>query len=471
MLELDWKQFDVVVVDDEEDNLDAFRFAFRKTFRLHYALGGQAALDLVSRLDAAVVITDQRMPGMSGIEVLTRVKALRPDCAGILLTAYTEMGVLVDAVNSGAVDRYLQKPWDSKELTVTLKQCIGTFATVRENRRLREQLRHYAGYLEREGRDSLDFGELDVPSASMRAVAQMVADVAPTSTHVLVTGEEGGEHETVARAVHVGSPREERPFVRVACAAFPGDALERELFGWRRGAFEGAFDDRSGRVELADGGTLFLDMVERLTPALQARLLELAMHGKAERVGDTQGRTLDVRVVMGTTPRVAHAMQQGAVMRELWTRLAVFPIALPTLASRSGDVVPLAELCLRKFQRKSARAPRGLSSAASERLRGYAWPGQVRELEAVMERACVLAGQGLVEPAHLAFAESVEPAALPSLAGAEERALDTKLEELERAELLRALEACGGKKAEVARMLGIQRTTLYYRLKKLGIDA
>src|SRR5262245_52345670 len=277
MLALEWRSFDVLVVDDEEDNLDAFRFAFRRSFNLHYALGGEAALAELERLDPAVIVSDQRMPGLSGIEFLKCAKERRPDAVGILLTAYADLSVLIDAVNSGAVERYIQKPWDSKELTIILRQAISSFATVRENRRLREQLAHYAGYLEREQRDPIDFGVINCESSAMKEVTARIAEVAGTSTPVLLEGEPGAEMEVVARAIHVGSPREERPFVKVTCAAFAragaADALERELFGWRRGAFDGAFDDRAGRFELAHGGTLYLDEPAPPSPTLAERLL------------------------------------------------------------------------------------------------------------------------------------------------------------------------------------------------------
>src|SRR6185437_8540901 len=224
-----------------------------------YALGGQEGLELLDRLDAAVIVSDQRMPGMGGVDFLKKAKERRPDAVGILLTAYTDLPVLIDALNSGSVDRYIQKPWDSKELTIILRQAISSFATVRENRRLREQLAQYAGYLEREQRDPIDFGQIAGQSPATRELAERIALGAPTSSPVLIEGEQGSEKEVVARALHVGSPREERPFVKVTCAAFRGDALERELFGWRRGAGGGAFDDRAGRFELAHRGTIFLE--------------------------------------------------------------------------------------------------------------------------------------------------------------------------------------------------------------------
>jgi len=502
MRELDWNSFDVLVVDDEQDNLDAFRFAFRKLFRLSYALGGAQALDMLDRLDPAVIVTDQRMPGMSGIDFLTRAKERRPDAFGVLLTAYADLGVLVDAVNSGAVDRYIQKPWHSKELTAILRQGINGFATVRENRRLREQLALYAGYLEREQRDPIDFGEITAESAAMRQVMARVGEVAPTATHVLLEGEQGSEKDVIARAIHVGSPREDHPFVRVTCAAFRDEALERELFGWRRGAFEGALVDRPGRIELAHRGTIYLDEPWPLSPSLQARLLRLLGDGELERLGSTEPIRVDVRVVLALTPGVEETWGCGGVLPELLSRLSVFPIRLPPLRARPEDVRPLAEHFLRKYARRNARAATSLSEDAIAKLAAYAWPGNARELENVVERAAILSRGDVIQPEHLAFASrpaaradadlnlqaapsrppppsSAPPpasAAASSSAsrgggGGASKVLAAHLEDMERQELLAALARCGGNKAEVARYLGVQRTTLYYRLKRLGIDA
>lgn len=481
MQDLDWRGFDVLVVDDEEDNLDAFRFSFRKTFTLHYALGGAQALDRLDSLDAAVIVSDQRMPGMSGIEFLKRAKERRPEAVGILLTAYADLPVLVEALNSGSVDRYVQKPWDSKELTLILKQAIRQFATVRENRRLRDQLAHYAGYLEREQRDPLDYGLLSGQSHAMQEVSRRTEEVAATSTPVLIEAEPGCEQEVVARAIHIGSPREHAPFVRVTCAAFRGDALERELFGWRRGAFEGAFDDRAGRFEVADRGTLFLDAPEAPTPSLQARLLRVLAEGIAERVGSTDPLPIDVRPIVSLPLPIEAAW--GGVLEELTSRLSVFPIRIPPLRERREDVVPLAEHFLRKYARRNARAATALSDEAKAALGGYDFPGNARELENVIERAAILARGDVIQAEHLAFGprstvvrtSPAEPARGATPPGgeppSEKRALDERLDDLERNELLAALARCNGNKAEVARSLGIQRTTLYYRLKRLGIDA
>ena len=510
MRDLDWKTFDILVVDDEEDNLDAFRFAFRKAFNLSYAIGGREALETLERLDPAVIISDQRMPGMNGIEFLRRAKERRPDTVGILLTAYTDLPVLIDALNSGVVERYIQKPWDSKELTVILRQALSTFATMRENRRLREQLAHYAGYLEREQRDPIDFGQIAGESPAVKQLGERIAIGAPTSSPVLVEGEQGSEKEVVARAVHVGSPREEKPFVKVTCAAFRGDALERELFGWKRGAFDGAFDDRAGRFELAHTGTIYLEEPASLSPSLQGRLLRLLTDGEVERVGAVEPVATDVRIVLSLTPSMEEAWASD-VLPELISRLSVYSVRVPPLRERRGDVRVLAEHFLRKYALRNPRAASALSDEAVAKLEGYAWPGNVRELENVIERAAILSRSDVIQPEHLAFSSpgyaspfaarpsprgeppalgaSLAPPSAPSASpssppfafsgvlagaagtlGASGLGLDSQLEDIERRELLAALQRCGGNKAEVARSLGMQRTTLYYRLKRLGID-
>jgi two-component system, NtrC family, response regulator AtoC len=464
MRELDYKGYDVLVVDDEPDNLDAFRFAFRKSFRLHYAEGGAEALAMIEAIEPAVIVADQRMPKMSGIELLRRAKERVDDLFGVLLTAYADIDVLVDAVNSGAVDRYVQKPWDSKEMTLILRQGIQTCVTLRENRRMREQLAQYAGYLDSQQRDPLDFGPIVGGGQATTSTLELVAEVAPTTTAVLVEGEMGTEKEVVARAIHVGSPREDRPFVTVTAAAFPGEALEREIFGYRRHAFEGAFHDRAGRVEVANGGTLYLHELGATDRSLQARLLRLLEEGQSERIGETTPRAVDVRLVVSCTPSLEEA--SPGLIPELRSRLSVFPIRLSPLRERRDDIRPLAEHFLRKHARRNALAATEIAAAAVSALEGYRWPGNARELENVLERAAILARGGVIEPKHLEL-EQLATSASP----VEPLTLSNRLDAIERKELLTALERHGGNKAEVARALGIHRTTLYYRLKKLGIDA
>jgi two-component system response regulator AtoC len=467
MKELDWRDYNVLVVDDERDNLDAFRFAFRKSFTIHYADSADEALQALVTLEPAVVVADQRMPGKSGIELLGEVKRRYPDTYAILLTAYADLEVLINAVNSGAVDRYVQKPWDSKEFTVILRQAISNHMTLAENRRLREQVAQYAGYLDKQQRDPIDFGQIIGGGSATQQVLAKVEEVAATSTVVLIEGEQGLEKDVVARAIHIGSTREDKPFVSVTCAAFPGDALERELFGYRQGAFEGAFQDRAGRFELADGGTLWLHEPAELSPTVQARLLRVLVDSEVEHIGGTAARRVDVRLILSANPTL-DACLGSDTLPELRSRLRVFPIELTPLRERREDVRPLAEHFLRKYAQRNVRAATEISADSMVQLEAYDWPGNVRELENVVERAAILARGDVINPRHLSFQDAAPAKSdTPATKGL---TLSSRLDAIERRELLKALEKYNGNKAEVARALGIHRTTLYYRLKKLSID-
>lgn len=473
MLELDFTAYPVLVVDDEQDNLDAFRFAFRKSFRLEYALGGGEALAMLDELDPAVIVSDQRMPRMSGIELLREAVRRRPDTVGILLTAYTDLPVLLEAINSGAVHRYVQKPWDSKELSIVLRQAIERFFTVRESRRLRDQLARYARWLEAEQRDPLDFGELAGESPAMKRAAARIEELSMGSSPVLVVGEVGTEKELFARALHVSSTRDSRPFVTLSCAGLRATAIERELFGWERGAFEGALASKPGRMELAHGGTLVIDEPGALEPSVERRLLRAIDEGRVERLGGSASIPVDVRIVV-TSTRSIEAIARDEALR---ARFGGRGIAVPALRERREDVATMCEELAARLARKNGCATPRWSAEAIAALAAHDWPGNVRELACVVERAVLLsaAAPSLTAAEGAIGAELVTfgPASAARAGAAAARGIDlpSHLDEIERRELVLALERCGGNKAEVARALGIQRTTLYYRLKKLGIEA
>ena len=266
---LDLAKFPVLVVDDEQDNLDAFRFNFKRAFTILCAQSGQEALDLLRDHDVAVIVTDQRMPKMTGLELLREALAQRPDAVGTILTAFTDVDVLIEAINQGQIYRYITKPWDAKEVRGVLVQAIERFHLRRENRRLLEQLEQYTGYLHNELHGAFDFGQIVGQSGILREVLEKVEQVAPTNSTVLLRGETGTGKELVAHAIHINSQRGEKPFVRVNCAALAPGVLESELFGHEKGAFTGAVARRAGRFELADGGTLFLDEVGDLPMEVQ----------------------------------------------------------------------------------------------------------------------------------------------------------------------------------------------------------
>jgi DNA-binding NtrC family response regulator len=407
------------------------------------------------------------MPGMSGIDVLKHATKLRPDAVGVLLTAYTDMPVLLEAINSGAVYRYVQKPWDSKELAVVLKQSIERFYTLRENRRLREQLARYAGYLEAEQRDPMDFGELSAESAPMREAASRIEQLSAGGSPVLVAGEPGTEKELFARALHVSSPRESKPFIVVSCPAFGGDALERELFGWERGAFDGAIVDRPGRLELAHEGTLVLCELGELSPGLSARLERLLEDGAVRRIGATNDAKVDVRLLATTSQTPSSFASTSPLAR----RIAASHVVVPPLRTRLDDLPTICTRLLVRSALRYGRPARAFSPEAIAKLMTYRWPGNLAELASVIERAALACDSATVGPSYTSPTDVAPPSLAEALPSPLPAGLPAQLDDLERRELCSALERCGGNKAEVARILGIQRTTLYYRLKRLGIEA
>ncbi|MEO8842078.1 MAG: sigma-54 dependent transcriptional regulator, partial [Kofleriaceae bacterium] len=291
---LDVKRYPILVVDDEQDNLDAFRFNFRKTFDILTATSGAEALAILAEKNVAVIVTDQRMPKMTGVELLREVRAKTPETVGIILTAFTDVDVLIEAINLGQVYRYITKPWDAKEVRGVMQYAIERYHLQAENKRLAAQLSEYTGYLNQQLHGEFDFGNIIGESGALREVLAKVEQVAPTFSTVLLRGETGTGKELVAHAIHINSPREEKPFVRVNCAALAPGVLESELFGHEKGSFTGAMERRRGRFELADGGTLFLDEVGDLPMEVQIKLLRTLQERELERVGGNETIKVDV---------------------------------------------------------------------------------------------------------------------------------------------------------------------------------
>jgi DNA-binding NtrC family response regulator len=482
----DLKKYPILIVDDEADNLDAFRFNFRKTFSVLTAGGGADALALLADNDVAVVVSDQRMPKMTGLELLREAEKLRPDAVGIILTAFTDVDVLIDAINLGHIYRYITKPWDSKELRGTLMQAIERFHLVRDNRRMQSQLEDYTGYLNREIHGAFDFGNIIGDSAALRDVLAKVEQVGPTASTVLLRGETGTGKELVAHAIHINSPRESKPFVRVNCAALAPGILESELFGHEKGAFTGAVSRRPGRFELADGGTLFLDEIGDLPMEVQIKLLRVLQEQEFERVGGAETLEVDVRVVSATNRDLETMIEDGSFREDLYYRLNVFPIVLPPLRDRVEDLRALVDHFLAKYALRAGKKITGFSDDAVDKLRSYSWPGNVRELENVVERALIVARGSKVEAHDFDFGRRAVTSGVSPIVGGDEsgpasipravhggdasRPLGERLRDEEKREIVAAVDRSNGNIAGAARMLGINRSTLYYRLRKHGLE-
>ena len=497
----------ILVVDDEPDNLDAFKFNFRKSFTILTAQSGTEGLGILLHERVAVVITDQRMPRMSGLEFLQRARAVAPDAVPIILTAYQDADVLIEAINQGDIYRYLTKPWDAKELRGVLLQALERYWLRQENQRMVQQLQQYAGYLNQEWHSAFNFGQLVGEAPALQAALQRAEQVARTSATVLLRGESGTGKELVAHAIHINSPRESRPFVRVNCAALATGVLESELFGHERGAFTGAVARHPGRFELADGGTIFLDEIGDLPMEIQVKLLRVLQERSFERVGSNETQKVNVRVISATHRNLEQLVSEGKFREDLYYRLNVFSLTLPPLRERLSDVPMLCQHFLHKWRSHSEHAVTGIDSQALQLLMQYPFPGNVRELENLIERALILASGPLITTAELEFgrpgqrlpipdgastssasgtvaqagaavwsppaiASAAETGALNAQAaaagrtGAPPRSLQQRLFEQERAEIIDAIERCEGNIAGAARTLGVNRSTLYYRLRK-----
>lgn len=483
----DRKKYPILIVDDEQDNLDAFRFNFKRSFNIQSVDNGPAALELLKAQEFSVIVTDQRMPKMTGLELLSKAQEIRPDAVGIILTAFTDVDVLIDAINQGTIYRYITKPWDAQEVRGTLIHAMERFHLLRENRRLSSQLEQYTSYLNNELHGAFDFGQIIGSSPALREVLDSIEQVAPTNSTVLLRGETGTGKELVAHAIHINSPREDKPFVRVNCASLAQGVLESELFGHEKGAFTGAMAQRAGRFELADGGTLFLDEVGDLPMDVQIKLLRTLQEREFERVGGSETISVDVRVVSATNRNLEEMIGKGEFREDLYYRLNVFPVVLPPLRERHGDLAFLVEHFIGKFNGVANKRVTGATDEAMDKLRSYSWPGNVRELENIIERAMILAKGDKLEPEHFAFTRltggGVTPTSMPTASapaaddasdlptGSQgKRPLGVRLQDEEKREIVSAVEKNRGNIAGAARQLGINRSTLYYRMRKLGLE-
>jgi two-component system response regulator AtoC len=416
----------------------------------------ESALVSLAEESAALVLTDLRMPGLDGIGFMRRLRALDANVPVIVLTAYGSVASAVEAMKLGAVD-FLAKPFDVDALELLIQRSLEHARTRSEHRFLREEA-------ERAPR----FEDLVGGSPPMQRVFDLIEKLAPAKSAVLITGETGTGKELVARALHRRSPRADKLFVPLNCAAIPGELLESELFGHVRGAFTGASADREGKFAAADGGTLFLDEIGDMDLRLQAKLLRALQEGVIEPVGGNRRVRVDVRIVSSTNRNLEAAIASGGFREDLYYRLNVLRIELPPLRERASDIPALAASFLAEFGRELGKGPLALSAGAREALCAYRWPGNVRELRNAMERAAVLVAGDEVGDAlarellpRAAAPQAPEPPATLDL--------DAAVSDVERRTILRALAAAHDNKVEAARLLGIGERTLWTKLKKYGL--
>jgi two-component system response regulator HupR/HoxA len=445
--------------------LDSLEAILAAEFRVLRAEGGAAALDLLARERVAVIITDYRMPGMTGVELLRRSQESQPDALRIVLTAYTDVDSLMEAVNTGRIYHFLPKPWDPNALLVIVRRAAERHALVEENERLKDELELAYNALHRDTADArarpLSFEGLIGAKAGLRREVELARRILDSDTTVLITGETGTGKELFARLIHANGPRRAKKFVAQNCGALPESLLESELFGHTRGAFTGATAERRGLFEEADGATIFLDEVGETSPAMQLRLLRVLQEGEVRRVGASNTVKVNVRVIAATNADLEQAVRDARFRQDLYYRLNVFPIRLPPLRERAEDIPVLAEYFLRTFCERARRAIPGITPDAVRCLRAYPFPGNVRELENEIERAVMLADDGQsLGLEHLSDRLRTNPAA-----STPPRTLNDAIEQLKRRMIEDALRECGSK-TRAAERLGLSRQSLQQMLRR-----
>ena len=443
----------ILVVDDEEQMRDLLaKVLERKGYQVSVSGDGAEALALLEKEPADLVVTDVRMPGLNGMEALRAIKELNPEIVVIIMTAFGSIDQAVQAVKEGAYD-YINKPFKIDEMLLTIEKAL-------EERRLR----HEVSTLRQELRSRYHFENLIGKSRAMQEIFGLIEQVAGSRSTVMVYGKSGTGKELVAKAIHYNSPRSTRAFVAVNCAAIPAELLESELFGHEKGSFTGAIATKIGKFELATGGSLFLDEVGSMRLDLQAKILRALQEREVERVGGTRTIKIDVRVIAATNRDLKKAVEEGAFREDLYYRLNVVPINLPDLKDRQEDIPLLANHFVQKFAQESNPAIREISKEAMAVLMSHVWPGNVRELENVIERAVTLGHGPAVLPADL-------PSHLAGGANPLERAMtrEATLEDLERDYIAMILQRTKGHQIRAATILGIDRRTLYRKIRRYGL--
>jgi len=447
----------LLIVDDEEAVREACRSTLeREPLAVCEADSGAQALALLARRQFDVVILDLKMPGIDGMEVLSRIKAEHPHTAVVVITGYATVESAVDAMKRGA-DDFLPKPFTPESLRIIVRRCVSGAELVRENRSLKYQLSTRNGGARLVG-----------DSPQMKAIHDLIRRVAPTDATVLITGESGTGKELVARAVHQHSGRASKPFVVVDCTTLVGTLFESELFGHVKGAFTGASATTHGRAEMADGGTLFFDEISSIDLPLQGKLLRLIQEREFTRVGSNQVVSVDVRIVAATNRNLLKDIEEGRFREDLYYRLIVVPIVLPPLRQRREDIPALGHYFLERHNRGRGRDVKRISPQAMEILMALPWSGNVRELENAVERAVVLTDGDEIVPSDLLWYGANPEAGSAADEGPVSGVPMLTLDEMERRHIHRTLRHLGGNRARAAQCLGIDRKTLWRKLRRYG---
>lgn len=449
----------ILVVDDEESQRKMLRANLSLDgYEVFEAADGSEAISRVSQEYYDLILMDNRMAQMDGIEALREIKEMSPAIPIIIVTAYASVETAVKALQAGAHD-YLTKPLDVDELRIKIRQTLEFWRLKEENilqKRRIENLFDASGIIGR--------------SPQMKAVLETVAQVAPSEASVLILGESGTGKELIANALHQGSTRHDKRFIKVNCASIPDTLLESELFGHEKGAFTGAVARRPGRFKLADGGTIFLDEIGEMNIGIQAKLLRVLQEREFEPLGSTKTVKVDIRIIAASNKKLKEEVDKGSFREDLFYRLNVVPINLPPLRDRKGDIPLLVEHFLKIYNEKNNRNVQGFHPRALDALMRYAWPGNIRELENVVERCVILSREDFVPFSELPQAIQGETGDTLAQQAREGIRPGMTIREMERELILSTLDENDGNRTRTARILGITRRTLQHKLKEYQIE-
>ncbi|MBV8906955.1 MAG: sigma-54-dependent Fis family transcriptional regulator [Acidobacteriia bacterium] len=447
----------ILVVEDEEKLRRVIELQLTTSgFDVDKAGTAEEGLKIVDRAD--LVLTDLRLPNMDGLQFLSLIRRQNAHVPVVIMTAYGSIDTAVEAMKTGATD-FLLKPFSLDHLMQIVQKALEVRALRDENRKLKEELgRRY------------EYDNIIGRSEAMQEIFATIERVAPTRATVLLAGESGVGKDLIARAIHFHSPRRDRPLVKINCSAIPENLMESELFGYEKGAFTGATSAKPGKFEQADTGTVMLDEIGDVPPAIQVKLLRILQEREFERLGSNVTRHIDVRVVAATNQDLRAALEQGTFREDLYYRLNVVPINIPPLRERKQDTAFLANHFLHKLAPDSGRPVEAISDTAMEKLIGYHWPGNVRELENVIERALILCRGNQLEPDDIKLEA---PRARPTADGNQHHFLPDgmTLDQYEQELIREALRRADGNKSQAARLLGLTRNALRYRLTQMGLEA
>jgi two-component system, NtrC family, response regulator HupR/HoxA len=467
------RKYELLLVDDELANLQKLQRTFMNQYNVHLARSGEEALQILQKVPMDAIITDQKMPNMTGIEFLEFSQKIYPNLVRIVLTGFTDVDDLIAAINTGKVHKYITKPWEPDDLRLAVQEALEKMGLIRENERLATELQSANEKLKTENTILRKEVEKQVfpmgiiyGSPEMENILRLLRKVTSTETTVLIQGETGTGKELLARFIHAESNRRDQIFIPVNCGAIPRDLVESEFFGHSRGAFTGATQEKKGYFEMANGGTIFLDEIGEATPELQVKLLRVIQENEIMPVGYNQPKKVDVRIVASTNRDLKSEVSANRFRQDLFFRINVFSITIPPLRERKKDIFPLAEFFLKQMSVKLNRRVGQFAEETRRLLLGYSWPGNVRELQNEIERLVLLCEPDkAIGPELLSdYISQRHRSSLPSSGD-----LKSAVRELEEDMIREALARFSQNRSRTARVLGISRQSLIDKMRRMGL--